>query len=292
MFIAGRHRLVQLSATAYLMASTISIQTIMAANTDQPPASDSSPISSTPPQEATPSGTPGNPSKPLEGRVEEQQEESLPAIEAKFRTGTTFDEAALTAQTPDNIWIQTPEWFGGKWHSDTETINYMYDYKSGASSSSERFMKAVASTTYGMQRSKDGQLWTFVKLPRVAKTETEFGYAYLYALREDLLKYSDTKLVIKFFYYEISTDSNNTIAKVERVSSINTYTQLDEGLVRLKASMKSFDEEGQPKLLQFSEKVMKQTAPYEEVDQEYGLNLKQLFAEFLKKIGKEDQIPS
>ncbi|PWU03438.1 MAG: hypothetical protein C5B53_00515 [Candidatus Melainabacteria bacterium] len=284
------HQFLRLIA-ACLAAGTIGVQTTMAANADRTATGESS-VSSASPPNATLS-TPGSPYKPpLEGRVEEQQEESLPAIEDKFRSGTTFDEAKLTALTPDNIWIQTPEWFGGKWHSETESISYMYDYKTGMASPAEHIMKAVANTTYGMQRSKDGQLWTFVKLPRIAKTETEFGYAYLYALREDLLKYTDTKLVIKFFYYEIRTDSNNTILGVERVSSINTYTQLDEGLVRLKASMKSFDEEGQPKLLQFSEKVLKQTAPYEEVDEYSGLNLKQLFVEFLKKSGKEDQIPT
>jgi len=290
MFIAKRHRLFQLAAAAGLTTGAISIQASMAADTDKSSTGDSSSISSTAPPDAT-APPQRSPSKPLEGRVEEQQEESLPAIEEKFRTGAQFDEAQLSALTPDNIWIQTPEWFGGKWHSETESINYMYDYKSGMSTSAEHIQKAVANVTYGMQQSKDGQLWTFVKLPRIAKTETELGYAFLYALREELVKYSDTKLVLKFFYYEIRTDSNKTILRVERVSSINTYTQLDEGLVRLKASMKSFDEEGQPKLLQFSEKVLKQTAPYEEVDEYSGLNLKQLFVEFLKKSGKEDLIP-
>jgi len=221
----------------------------------------------------------------LQGKVEDH-ENSLPPLDDNFKVGTELNEAKLSSLTPDNIWIQVPDWFAGKWHSDIQTINYMYDYKSGASSSMERLMKAVSDIVYGMQQAKDGQIWSFVKLPRIEKQETEFGYAYLYALREDLLKYSDAKLVIKYFYYEIRTNPHNKILSVERVSSINTYTQLDEGLVRLKGSLKSFDEEGQPKLLQNSETVLKQVAPYREIDSEDGRDLHQLFAEFMQKTGR------
>jgi hypothetical protein len=292
MFITKSQQLFRHIATASFAVAAISMQTILPANSNEAADKVPSPMLGASEANAIPTTSPDNKAKPLEGRVEEQQEQSLPTLEDKFKLGTTLDDAKLNALTPDNVWIQTPQWFGGKWHSETETISYMYDYKTGVSSSAERVMKSAANTTYGMQQSKDGQLWTFVKLPRLSKTETDFGYAYLYALREELLKYSDSKLVIKFFYYEIKTDSNNTILGVERVSSINTYTQLDEGLVRLKASLKSFDEDGQPKLLQFSEKVMKQDTPYEEVDEYYGLKLKPLFVEFLKKAGKEDLIPS
>src|SRR6516225_5837722 len=128
------------TAMACLVASTTSLQTILAANGEQSTASESSSISSTAPDNTTPGRTPGNPSKPLEGRVEEQQEEALPTIEKEFRAGTKFDEAKLTELTPDNIWIQTPEWFGGKWHSEIQTINYMYDYKSGLPTAVERSM--------------------------------------------------------------------------------------------------------------------------------------------------------
>jgi len=280
----------QLTVTSFCVAAcSIGLTTFQCAYADEPVTSDQSSASTAAATSATSANPPGNPSTALQGKVEDH-EESLPPVEDKFRVGTKFDEDKLAALTPDNIWIQIPDWFGGKWHSETQTINYMYDYKSSISSSMERVMKAVADVLYGMQQSKDGQIWTFAKIPKLEKQETEFGYAYLYAVREDLVKYSDTKLVLKFFYYEIRTDSHNKIMSVERVSSINNYTQLDDGLVRLKASLKSFDEQGQPKLLQTSEKVLKQIAPYQEIDNLYGLDLKQLFVEFMKKNGKESAL--
>jgi hypothetical protein len=258
-------------------ACWIGLQTIQCADADEAGAGTGAAPAAT---------TTAHPAGPLQGTVEDH-DESLPPVEENFRVGTKFDDAKLIGLTPDNVWIHIPDWLGGKWHGETQTINYMYDYKSGMSSSMERVMKGVSDIVYGMQQSKDGQIWTFAKIPKLEKQETDFGYAYLYALREDLVSYSDAKLVIKFFYYEIRTDNRNKIMSVERVSSINNYTQLDDGLVRLKASLKSFDADGQPKLLQTSEKVLKQTAPYQEIDNYEGLDLKPLFAEFMKKIGKD-----
>src|SRR5579883_319225 len=129
MFIIKSRRSLKYISTACLAAATISIQTILPAHADEAADKAPSPTLGTAEPDSVPTTQPGSTPKPLEGRVEEQQEESLPALEEKFKVGTTLDDAKLNALTPDNVWIQTPDWFGGKWHSETETISYMYDYK-------------------------------------------------------------------------------------------------------------------------------------------------------------------
>jgi hypothetical protein len=55
--------------------------------------------------------------------------------------------------------------------------------------------------------------------------------------------------------------------------------------------MKSFDADGNAKILQKGEKLAKRTTPYQEIDKDGDLDLKKLFAEFLTKTGRQDLIP-
>jgi len=66
---------------------------------------------------------------------------------------------------------------------------------------------------------------------------------------------------------------------------------LEDGLVRLEASLKNFNADGDPQQVQKAEKIIKRTAPFENIDSKDGLNLKQLFVEYLKKSGKSDLVP-
>jgi hypothetical protein len=96
---------------------------------------------------------------------------------------------------------------------------------------------------------------------------------------------------VKYNYFEIKVNEQGRILSTKQIQSINTYTQLDEDLVMLRSSLKSFDGDGQPVILQHGEKILKRTAPYHEIDEADGQNLKQLFTEYLKKTGHEDLIP-
>jgi len=152
-------------------------------------------------------------------------------------------------------------------------------------------MKEVGEVTGAEQKSKDGQYWNYAKVPRTQVKDVLQGKAYLRAVREELISVSDAKLVLKFNYFQIIVDDKGTIIANKQVQSINTYTPLDDNLVLLRTSLKSFDGDGQPEILQHGEKIMRQIEPYHQIDEQDGENLKQLFVEFLKKTGHEDIIP-
>jgi len=231
-------------------------------------------------------GGPGR--TPLEGKV--SHDESLPPLGEQYSVGKKFDPSSLSALTPDNVWIPVPEWFAGKFHSDSQNVVLMYFYKTGQSEP-PFVMKEVSEVTSSQQRSKDGQYWQYVKIPRTQVQEIEEGKAYLRAVREDLISESDTKLILKYNYFEIKVNDEGRILSTKQIQSINTYTQLDDDLVMLRSSLKSFDGDGQPVILQHGEKILKRVAPYHEIDEADGQNLKQLFTEYLKKTGHEDLIP-
>lgn len=227
---------------------------------------------------------------PLQGQI--QHDETLPPLSPQYNVGQTLDTERLTALTPGNEWFVIPSWFAGTWHSDEQTIAFLHDYDSGLIISEPRAMKEIGEVTYGTQRDKNRQVWSFIKIPRTQKKIIARGVAYLESLREDPLVSDQSKLVIKYLYNEIIVDENQHIKSVKQVQSINTYTQLEDGLVRLHGSLKSFDADGNPKVVQESEQVLKRIAQYENSDKDGALDLKQLFIEFLKKSGHQDLIPA
>jgi hypothetical protein len=226
---------------------------------------------------------------PFEGKVD--HDESMPPLGDEFAVGKKFKPDLLTAQTPDNVWIPVPDWYAGTFHGDSQNVKLMYFYKTG-NTLPEHVIKEAGDVITAQQRSKDGQYWQYVKIPRTQIEEILVGKAYNRAVREDLISVSDSKLILKFNYFEILVDPKGTIRSTRQIQSINTYTPLDDGLVMLRTSMKSFDGNGQPDILQHGEKILKQIAPYHEIDEKDGDNLKQLFVEYLKKTGREEQIPT
>jgi len=142
---------------------------------------------------------------PLEGKV--IHDESLPPLGDELTVGKKFDPQALSTLTPDNVWIPVPEWFAGKFHSDSQNVVLMYFYKTGQTEP-PFVMKEVSEVTSGQQRSKDGQYWQYVKIPRTHVEDISEGKAYLRAVREDLISTSDTKLILKYNYYEIKVDKH------------------------------------------------------------------------------------
>jgi hypothetical protein len=81
------------------------------------------------------------------------------------------------------------------------------------------------------------------------------------------------------------------IISSNQVQQIGTYIPVEEGLMKLEASLKNFDDDGNPLLLVRSSKLIKRVSPYEEIDDLDGQDLKRLFAEYLRKIGKGDLVP-
>jgi len=231
----------------------------------------------------TPGDTNPNPSEhshPLQGEV--QHDETLPPIAPQYSVGNTLDPGQLTSQTPNNRWFPIPAWFAGTWHSDEQTVLQLHDYDSELTVTRPYAMKEISDTTYGMQRDKTGQVWHFIKVPKTMKQTVSQGTAYLTSSQEEPIEYDSNRVVIKFRYEQLIVSGKNVIESVKQVQSINVYTPMEDGLVSLHASLKSFDADGNPKILQEGAKMLKRTAKYADMNTDGDLNLKAMFAEYLK----------
>ncbi len=230
-------------------------------------------------------------SKPLQGGIE--HDERLPAVSPQFNIGATIDPTALMSETPNNEWFQIPDWFAGTWHADEQTRLSAHDFESEQTDNTPMKIKESSSTVYGTQRDKKGQIWNYIKVPRTEKQVLAHGaIAYDQATREDALQSDSTQVILKYLYDQLTVSKKDQIESVIQIQAINTYSPLQDGLVRMRASMKSFDADGEPHILQIGEKILKRTAPFQVVDKDGDLDLKKLFVEYLTKTGRQDLIPT
>jgi hypothetical protein len=227
----------------------------------------------------------------LQGGVE--HDVSLPSLPDTFQVGQKLDPVDFEKLTPDNNWFPIPNWDAGNWHAETKTIEYMEDLDTGEHSSEQIVVPEAQDTLIGHQRDKSGQIWQFIEIPRWKKVGDPRGVAYLRAIREDVLQSDPSQIVLKILNNQMIVDrKGDKILASRQVQQIGTYVPVEDGLVKLEASLKDFDQNGNAKHLQRASTLMKRTAPYQEVDTLNGLDLKQLFEEFMKRTGRQDLLPS
>jgi hypothetical protein len=227
--------------------------------------------------------------KPLDGQIE--HDEKVPGLAAEYQVGNRIDPTQLTALTPDNLWFPIPSWLAGKWHSENMTVTNVTNCLTGQSVKVHLERKEVADVVHGFQKDKSGQVWEFLQIPRVQKVSVDNGQCYLTCSREDVLRTDSTAVLLKILNSQITVDKKNKVLATEQVQQISNYLPLENGIVRMEASLKNFDADGDPQQIQKAEKVIQRISPYEAIDSKDGLDLKQLFVEFLKKNGKEDLVP-
>jgi hypothetical protein len=227
--------------------------------------------------------------KPLQGGVE--LDERLPALSPEYQVGTKLDVDALTALTPDNMWFPIPKWLAGQLHSENATITSVHFYKTGQTENVHVVRKEIADVLYGSQTDKTGQIWEFIKIPRMQKVAVNGGTAYLRALREDVLNSDDTSVTLKIFSNQLTVNKKDKIIASEQVQQINHYQPLEDGVIQLESSLKNFDADGNPEQLQHGQKLIKRIGPYQQRDSDGNLDLKKLFIEFMTKTGRTDLLP-
>ncbi len=233
-----------------------------------------------------------NTPRPTTLQAEVNHDETLPRVPEQYQIGNQLDTAKLQAETPDNNWFPIPNWMAGSWHSETKLIDYVKDCKTGASMSPHMVVKEVASAVHGHQRDKSGRIWEFIQIPHLRKVGLANGTAYVRAVKEEVIATDPSAVIVKVLSNQITvSDKNQQIVASNQVQQIGTYTPLDDGLVQLSASVRNFDNDGTALQMQKQSLTMQRSAPYADMDNLDGLDLKKLFSEYLTKTGHPDLLP-
>jgi hypothetical protein len=229
--------------------------------------------------------------RPLQGGI--ALDEVLPGLPEKYKEGSPLDKADLQRLTPENNWFPIPDWFAGKWSGKERVIEYVESFKTGAKKTVHRRVKQPCESFHGHQQDKSGQIWEYIEIPRWKQPDSRLNRVYLRLLRQDVLESNSKQVMLQDLHNQIvvGRDDKQIILSSFQVQQLSTYTADEEGLLTLRASLKRFDSDGTPILMERCSMLLTKIGPYREVDSLDGLDLKKLFAEYLKKIGRSELLP-
>ncbi len=246
--------------------------------------------------------------KVLKGKVEHSQ--NLLPLDASLRAGAQFDMTKLKALSPNNFWYRLPAWSTGTWHRETSTTIHVRKFKSDASYSSAVLARyglgpkekmddwetdthiARSDETWGFQKDRDGDIWEFGYNNYQTLTEGERTYTVSFVKDVEVIEVSDTKVVLKYIATRLLIGKySRRIGIARQTESIQTYTAAGGNMRRVVASVKSFDEDGQPEAetkllsLQLRTKAFQPWNVYE------GRDMRALFTEYLVSHDMKDLVP-
>jgi hypothetical protein len=230
--------------------------------------------------------------KPLEGQIEHSA--NLAPLPDGLKQGGKFDEQSLPTLTPKNNWSPIPKWMAGTWQFKSETVTHMRPINNKKKYPKVPFvLRNEFQKIHGYQIDKSGQVWDYVKAPYSYTCKVDNGLvAYNRCIIVDNIVQDADSYVRRVAGDDSVVEPNSqqillTLSK----ECINRYTTMGDDAIRIDASTKIFDREGNPTLLKISNMMGVRVKPFDPVDEKDGENLRELFADFLKASGKADLVP-
>lgn len=220
----------------------------------------------------------------LQARIEHS--ERMPPIPASMSPGEQLDRSALptaTAGASVNHWYKVPSWLAGRWHKESQTDYYRYDYLSHQTDITTRVVEAKSDGIWGTQVDEKGQIWQFDSAPFVTSVDAGEQTVVQVVRVSDPIEQSDLHFVRRTVDTQIRIDkATNTIVSVESGEQITAYIPEGEGLIKRESSSKVFDRFGQPVVLGKSFSYEQKIDAFSPQNFYQGQDLRPLFKQFLE----------
>ncbi|MBI1270997.1 hypothetical protein GC174_11255 [bacterium] len=232
----------------------------------------------------------------LEGGVRHM--ELMPSVQESFRKGKRLDAAIFENLKSANGWVQVPSWMAGTWLIREETAVYRKDFSTGRSTKSPHRFKAHHKFIYGMQKDRKGGIWHYIGVPY--KSETRLASVNeIHLVKEKRFDpYSEAKVsfrsVVNVIRVKRTKDGKDPTIKDSYVQeSITSYEPLSASTdkIKLQASTKSFDQDGNPLIQADNEATVKKLAEFTPVDTYRQRDMRYLFRQFLTESGRYELLP-
>lgn len=225
---------------------------------------------------------PANCAEPLQAHI--QHSHDISPVSPSLRAGSQFNQNQLPKQLSNSKWFQIPQWMAGEWRRKE-----IYIKKYGAL---QRAQKDVRQHRYGYQTDAKGKIWHWVRAPYPVVTEQANTISYFLIKNEDLIRASNSKVIIKINWTTwVINKANRVISKVIQGVQVDTYKSNGEGALLAQSNVANYDQDG--KLITRQNWFWKDDLMvyYEPVDQFEGKNVKQLFIDYLIKTKRTKLIP-
>jgi len=229
--------------------------------------------------------------KVIEGMTDHSS--GLPPLDAKYRPGARFEDLSPAKILPPNKWYQIPDWLAGRWQSKQHSLVYQFNYKTKKQwEAQNRFSYYLAEERFGKQKDRQGGIWDLPLAPLVNKAASKDWVSYHYITNIEYLYVGDDGMVmrIRSVVTLVSRVSSEVVSAYQQ-ESISTRLPAGENLLRVRDSIKVYDVEGNPLRRSKVEAIATRVSPFDELNERNGLNLKEMFVEFLKSEKKDALIP-
>jgi hypothetical protein len=219
-----------------------------------------------------------------------QHSEAVAPVPSGLMPGNAVVNQKLT---PNNNWIQIPDWMAGTWQFKSETVTSL------TSLLGQKFPKPPFkihnefTKKFGYQKDKNGGIWDYLKVPFSYTTTVDDGLkAYFVDNELEVLETTSNSTIRRLFGMDsIYNPVDQVITITQQKECLNKLTPMGDNLIRIDSSTKIFDMNGKPEVLKQSNVIGSLLKPYEQVDEEGGQNLKEMFVEYLQSHGKADLVP-
>ncbi len=218
----------------------------------------------------------------IEGKIEHV--ERLPAVEQRFTPGAQFDQHIELS--PNNLWVQIPNWIAGSWSAREETAVLFQDFRTGRVHQEQQQFKAKQDFTYGQQIDKSGQIWHYCGVPYTSKTVHSDSEEIHEVKEKRFLKATDEEMEFRAVATVMFVDNlSSQIQKTYQQESLTTYKPIADDRISMTASTKVFDAAGRPQTMQDNEAIIKRYKHFHPINAQDGKDLKALFIEFMTAKG-------
>jgi hypothetical protein len=242
----------------------------------------------------------------LQGGIEHSI--NLQPLSSEFCSGSQIDPKALKTQSgkgsgtslssglsktehsPDiDAWFKLPKPFIGVFEVSKETRVYLADYKTTEETSKALNFSAKRSEHWGYQKDNDANVWMCLPVPysnvidrnQTAEIQTISVAQPLYI--------EPDHMVFLFRRRSLFVDlRSNKIIEAGQVESIEAYTPLASGDLKVTASIKRFDQSGSALRLTKTERILKKQSGFVQQNSLNGKDLKTSFAKFLNSKHKPE----
>ncbi len=216
----------------------------------------------------------------LKGHIEHC--DKLPPVERSLRTGATVDITALKRLEPDNFWYRVPNWAGGDWHTETNEVYFYYDYRTKDKIFPNKTIKAKATESIGWQKDALDNTWEFAYHDYVTVAECDRYYSVHLVKSAELVSTNESEYTMHYVGTTLHVAmTSGRILSTTQVEAIQTYSEQQPGIEKCLASIKNFDQEGNPVSLQKNLAFKVKVKPYRQMNSYKGRDMRKLFAEYL-----------
>jgi len=217
--------------------------------------------------------------EPLQARI--QHTETMPSVSPELRSGSKFN-LNITAESASNRWVKIPNWLAGTWIVDSEWTVSRQDCVTGQTSNAATYFKAKSRFTYGDQRDREGGIWHYLGVPYCSSTDFPSFTEYHQVSSKDFIENVPQRVSIKteFAVIRVSKSTRQVIETLQQ-ESITTYSFANVDQLDMTSSTKVFDQLGSARNIAGNQAVVTRAEPFEQIEQDNGKNLHELFRQFL-----------